>query len=111
MVQGTIEGEKPITHKGRLKGREAILAVLNRIAEEDGFLEQLVNNPGEALKGYCVLTKEELDALVNADIQKIEGWLNRLDTRRLEVWLGRLDQKLDQQLAAWLCGRLSQEKW
>jgi len=78
------------------------LAILNRIAEEDGFLEQLANNSDQALRGYCVLTKEELEALVNADIQKIEGWLNRLDTRKVEAWLSRLNQKLDPQLAAWL---------
>lgn len=105
MGQMRFKERRPITRGEGLKGREAILAVLNRIAEEGGFLEELVNNPGEALSGYCVLTKEELDALVNADIEKIEGWLSRLDTRKLEAWLNRLNQKLDPQLAAWLWRR------
>lgn len=96
MRDPTISGEE------RLKGREAILAVLNRIVEEDGFLEQLVNNPDEALRGY-VLTKEELNALVYADIEKIEGWLNRLDMVKVEAWLNSLNQKLDPPLLAWFC--------
>ena len=104
MGQARLKERKPITRGEGLKGREAILAVLNRIAEEDGFLEQLTNNPDEALRGY-VLTKEELDALVNADIQKIEGWLSRLDMKKVEAWLNRLNQKLDPQLAAWLWRR------
>ncbi|MBA7543546.1 hypothetical protein ES705_35877 [subsurface metagenome] len=99
MRDPTISGEE------RLKGREAILAVLNRIVEEDGFLEQLVSNAEEAVGGYCVLTKEELDALVNGDTQKIEGWLNRLDTIKVKAWLDRLNLKLDPQLAAWLWRR------
>jgi len=94
--------KRTATGEERLKGREAISAVLNRIAEEDGFLEQLANNSDQALTGYCVLTKEELEALVNADIQKIESWLSWLDTRKVEAWLSRLNQKLDPQLAAWL---------
>lgn len=98
-VTPTVSGEQ------RLEGREAILAVLNRIAEEDGFLEQLTNNPDEALGGYYVLTKEELNALVNADIEKVEASLSRLDTRKLEAWLSRLNQKLDPQLVAWLWHR------
>lgn len=89
----------------RLKGKEAILAVLNRIDEEDGFLEQLFSNAEEAIGRHCVLTKEELDALVNGDTQKIEGWLNRLDTSKVKAWLDRLNLKLDPQLAAWLWRR------
>jgi len=107
MGQERFKERKPITRGEGLKGREAILAVLNRIAEEDGFLEQLANNPDEALSGYCILTKEQLDALVNADIEKIEGWLNRLDMKKVEAWLSRLNQKLDPQLAAWLAKRPS----
>ncbi len=103
MGQARFKERKPITRGEGLKGREAILAVLNRIVEEDGFLEQLTNNPDEALRGYCVLSKEELEALVNADIEKIEGWLNRLDMVKVEAWLNRLNQKLDPPLAAWLC--------
>lgn len=104
-MQATIEKTKAITPGERLKGREAILAVLNRIDEEDGFLEQLASNAEEAIGRYCVLTKEELDALVNGDTQKIEGWLNRVDTSKLQARLDRLNLKLDPQLAAWLWRR------
>jgi len=83
------------TPKEKLKGREAILAVLARAAEDSEFLAQLSENPTEALKGYYTLTQEEVAALVSGDIKKIEGWLGKLDERH----------------ATWLWCRLQQEKW
>ncbi len=104
MAQATTEKIK-ITPRERSEGRKAILAVLNRIIEEDGFLEKLINNPDKAVGRYCALTKEELDALVNGDVKKIEGWLKRIDTSKVSAWLDRLNLKLDPQLAAWLWRR------
>ena len=79
----------------RLKGREAILAVLARAAEDREFLAQLAENPTKALAGYYTLTQEEVAALVSGDIKKIEGWLGKLDKKH----------------ATWLWCRLQQEKW
>jgi hypothetical protein len=94
MVQATIEKIK-ITTPERLEGREAILAVLARAADDSQFLAQLADNPHEALSGYYMLTSEELAALASGDIKKIESWVGKLDKRH----------------ATWLWCRLSQEKW
>ena len=99
MSQRTVEKTEPftptITPEQRLKGKEAILAVLARAADDSKFLAQLADNPTEALKGYYTLTHEEVAALVSGDIKKIESWLGKLDKRH----------------ATWLWCRLSQEKW
>ena len=95
MVQVISEKRKPITHEEKLKGRETILAVLARAADDSEFLARLADNPAEALAEYYTLTKEELAALASGDIKKIEGWLGKLDPKH----------------ATWLWCRLSQEKW
>jgi len=95
MVNTIIKERKPITHEEKLKGREAILAVLARAADDSEFLARLAANPSEALNEYYTLTHEEIAALVSGDIKKIEGWLGKLDQRH----------------ATWLWCRLSQEKW
>ena len=98
-MQKTMEKTKlttpVITPEERAKGREAILAVLARAADDSQFLTQLADNPTEALSEYYTLTHEEVAALVSGDLKKIEGWLGKLDKRH----------------ATWLWCRLSQEKW
>lgn len=95
MVQLRIEKRKPVTCEEGLKGREAVLAVLARAADDSQFLARLADDPGEALTEYYTLTQEEIAALVSGDIKKIENWLGKLDQRH----------------ATWLWCRLSQEKW
>jgi predicted ATPase len=95
MVQAIIEKRKATTYEEKLKGREAILAVLARAADDSEFLARLSDNPTEALTEYYTLTQEELAALASGDIKKIESWLGKLDKRH----------------ATWLWCRLSQEKW
>ena len=95
MVQVAIKEGELITREEKLKGREAILAVLARAADDSQFLAQLADNPGEALTEYYTLTQEELAALASGDIKKIESWVGKLDKRH----------------ATWLWCRLSQEKW
>jgi formate dehydrogenase alpha subunit len=72
----------------------AVLAVLDRAAQDNAFLARLAENPAEALKDY-ELTAEEKAALMSGDIRRIESWLGKLDER----------------LRTWLMLRLSQEKW
>jgi hypothetical protein len=98
----------PTTHKGKAaegvqkppakthkSGKEAILEILARAADDTDFLAQLADNPEKALSEYYVLSWEERAALASGDIKKIEGWVGKLDKR----------------LATWLWCRLSQEKW
>jgi len=86
---------KPISEREKLKGKEAILAVLAWAADDHEFLARLADNPGETLSEYYTLTQEELAALASGDIRKIEQWVGKLDKRH----------------ATWLWCRLSQEKW
>ncbi len=86
---------RPVVPEERLEGREAILAVLARAADDSEFLARLADNPTEALNEYYTLTQEEIAALVSGDIKRIEGWLGKLDKRH----------------ATWLWCRLGQEKW
>jgi len=99
MATGTIEttrtGTVIATPHRQLKGREAILEVLARAADDSEFLAKLAEKPGEALAEYYTLTHEELAALISGDIKKIESWCGKLDKRH----------------ATWLWCRLSQEKW
>ncbi|HEY77527.1 MAG TPA: hypothetical protein G4O09_00240 [Dehalococcoidia bacterium] len=95
MLKVAVVEREPITYGERLKGKEAILAVLARAADDSQFLAQLADNPTEALSGYYTLSQEELAALVSGDIKKIEEWVGKLDKRH----------------ATWLWCRLSQEKW
>lgn len=93
-AKGAVETTEP-TAAEVLKGRELVLAVLERAAEESEFLARLADNPSEALAEYYTLTWEEKAALASGDIKKIEEWMGKLDER----------------LATWLWCRLSQEKW
>ena len=84
--------EEAKTAKG---GKETILEVLARAAEDSEFLAKLSENPEKTLSEYVVLTWEERAALASGDIKKIESWVG----------------KLDKKMATWLWCRLSQEKW
>ncbi len=95
MMDKNTQLETRITLEEKQKGREAIMAVLARAAEDSEFMARLSANPGEALMEYFTLTQEQVAALVSGDIKKIEGWLGKLDDKH----------------AAWLWARLSQEKW
>jgi hypothetical protein len=78
-----------------VRGKEEVLAVLKRAANESEFLARLADDPHEALKEYYSLTTEERAAIASGDIKKIESWVGKLDT----------------DLTTWLWCRLSQEKW
>ena len=76
------------------RGKDAILAVLARAADDTRFLARLAQNPADALAEYD-LTLAERGALAAGDLAQIEAWVG----------------KLDQRLATWIWCRLQQEKW
>jgi hypothetical protein len=95
MAQTVVKGKRPLSRVERLKGRETILAILARAADDREFLARLATNPSDALSEYYTLTHEELAALASGDIRKVEEWVGKLDKRQ----------------ATWLWLRLAQEKW
>ncbi len=75
-------------------GKEAVLEVLARAADDHKFLARLAEDPGKVLKLYD-LTSEERAALASGDLRRIESWVGKLDKR----------------LSTWIWCRLQQEKW
>jgi hypothetical protein len=75
-------------------GKEAILQVLGRAADDPKFLARLAEDPAKVLKEFN-LTSEERAALASGDLRRIESWVGRLDKR----------------LSTWIWCRLQQEKW
>ena len=79
-----------LTTEEKQEKHKAILAALAK-ASEDG--ELFAGSPGPASKNpqdYYTLSHDEIDALVNGDMAKIEAWVSNLDKNhasRLLHWL------------------------
>ena len=83
-----------VTETRAPSGKEAILEVLARAADDHKFLARLAENPAQVLQEYD-LTSEERAALASGDLRRIESWVGKLDKR----------------LSTWIWCRLQQEKW
>ena len=83
-----------IIEKRASSGKEAIIEVLTRAADDHSFLARLAENPAKVLQEYD-LTSEERAALASGDLRRIESWVGKLDKR----------------LSTWIWCRLQQEKW
>jgi hypothetical protein len=79
---------------GSPSGKEAILQILGKAADNHLFLARLAEDPAKVLKDYD-LTPEEHAALASGDLRRIESWVGKLDKR----------------LSTWIWCRLQQEKW
>ena len=70
-----------------------ILRVLDRAAEDNGFIAELTYRGSRALEGYKLTLKAKA-ALLSGDIRWIEARVGRLDAR-LRTWLDcRLQQEI-----------------
>ena len=75
-------------------GKDGVLAVLARAADDHKFLARLAENPVKVLLEYN-LTSDERAALASGDLRRIESWVGKLDKR----------------LSTWIWCRLQLEKW
>lgn len=70
-----------------------ILRVLDRAAEDNGFIAELTYRGSKALEGYKLTLKAKA-ALLSGDIRWIEARVGKLDAR-LRTWLDcRLQQEI-----------------
>ena len=86
--------QQPKENLEALSGRQAILEILSRAADDHKFLARLAENP------YRVLGEYNLNLTERAA-------LARGDTARIESWVGQLDERL----RTWFTVRLTQERW
>ncbi|MBN1581022.1 MAG: hypothetical protein JXA89_09995 [Anaerolineae bacterium] len=91
--------EKPVAVMWTLPDREgkvnkaAILAVLERAAQDNQFIAQLTHQGDKALEGYG-LDWQEKAALLSGDIRWIETHVGKLNARQ-RTWLEcRLEQEI-----------------
>lgn len=84
----------PVPEVRNISGKEVILEVLARAADDEKFLAQMAEDPAKALSGYNLNWREKA-AISSGDLRLIESWVGKLDKR----------------LCTWITCRLQQEKW
>jgi hypothetical protein len=81
------DGRHP-NHLEQMEKRKVILAALSRATEDAITPHSSTIEHDEVTGEYYTLTQEEMDALINGDIEKIENWVSSLNTRQA-AWLLR----------------------
>jgi hypothetical protein len=93
MSQAVTDINNRITNTERLRRREEILGILSRAKKDDNLTELY---PGtEAPSEYYTLNMDELTALARGDIEKIEAWVEKLDSKHATWLMTLLDEKQD----------------
>lgn len=81
-------GSKNLNREDRLEKRKAILAALVKATEDSESLAGGADELDDESNGYYTLTTEEMEALINGNMEKIESWVSNLDKRHA-TWLLR----------------------
>ena len=79
---------KSVKSEARQEKRNAILAALVKAGGETTSSDNSAAEPDEENNSYYTLTRDEVAALVNGNIKKIESWVSNLD-RSHATWLLR----------------------
>ena len=72
----------------RVEQRNALLAALAKARGEMNPSSESSAQPDKENNAYYTLTKDEVEALVSGNMEKIESWVSNLD-RRHATWLLR----------------------
>jgi len=83
-----IRNNKSLERAGRLAKKHAILAALSKATADRTASNAPAGELNEEIDGYYTMTFEELSALVNGDMPRIESWVGNLD-RPHATWLLR----------------------
>jgi hypothetical protein len=75
-------------YAGRLQKRQAILSALAKATAASSSLGQETGDSDDVDSQYYSLTREEIIALINGNMEKIESWVSNLDQRQA-TWLLR----------------------
>ena len=82
---------RKLSQEERQEKRQAILAALSKVSGDSQLIEGSdASTPGP--HEYYTLSRDEMAALVNGDMEKLEGWVSNMDRNhatRLLRWLIR----------------------
>ncbi|OGO02011.1 MAG: hypothetical protein A2Y90_05850 [Chloroflexi bacterium RBG_13_52_12] len=81
---------KKLSNEQRQEKRKAILAALAKASENSELLEGNADISTGEPHDYYTLSHDEMEALVNGDMEKIESWASSMDrthATRLLRWL------------------------
>jgi hypothetical protein len=79
-----------LTNEERQEKRKAILAALAKASEGSLFSVNNTTLSSHNPQDYYILSHEEMEALVNGNMAKIEAWVSNLDkdhAKKLLLWL------------------------
>jgi hypothetical protein len=79
---------QPTSADVKIAKRNTLLAALNKARGDRNPSNISSDKLDSENNDYYILTKEELNALVDGNIEKIENWVSNLD-RRQATWLLR----------------------
>ena len=82
------------TEKGRQILKEEVMHVLDKISQDDDFLQSLMENGSDALKDYR-LSAMAREAIITGDLKWIEENVGKLNEQQMEL----------------LCRCLERESW
>lgn len=68
-----------LTDEEKQEKRKAILAALAKASEDSELLEHNSGLRSGELQEYYILSRDEIEALVNGDMAKIEAWVSNMD--------------------------------
>jgi len=81
---------RKLTNEERQEKRKAILAALAKASEDSELLEGSASLSSGEHQDYYTLSHDEVEALVNGDMEKVEAWVGNMDRNhatRLLRWL------------------------
>lgn len=79
-----------LTSEEKQEKRKAILAALAKASEDSDFIGTVKNLTPRELQDYYTLSRDEMEALINGNMAKIEEWVSNMDKNhaaKLLYWL------------------------
>jgi hypothetical protein len=78
---GKRKDTKKLSHEEAMKKKEAILSALTKASEDYLSAKGSQDIPDGEPDDYYTLSRDEMEALINGDIEKIESWVSNMDRK------------------------------